>query len=148
MKNVEKIIEKLFGSVEAFAESGQYIRVENDGWMPLTIEVVGHKSYGIEISVAHYGEMNGDAMRDPEMVFIFQRQDRLQKVRGKLEYKRVTKSKWSPIYFRNDYAGYEQSAPEGYVLSDKEFPRIWNKNIGEQGFVKAASKASIRGVAA
>lgn len=148
MKNVEKIIEKLFGSVEAFAESGQYIRVENDGWMPLTIEVVGRKSYGIEISVAHYGEMNGDAMRDPEMVFIFQRQDRLQKVRGKLEYKRVTKSKWSPIYFRNDYAGYEQAAPEGYVLSDKEFPRIWNKNIGDQGFVKAASKVSIRGVAA
>lgn len=41
-------------------------------------------------SLAHYGEQNGDAMRDPEVIFWFDGQD------------------YFPYYFRNDYMGQER----------------------------------------
>ncbi len=45
------------------------------------------------ISVAHYGEQNGDLMRDPEMCF------KLGLAGG---------PHLNPFYFRNDYMGVEQ----------------------------------------
>lgn len=46
------------------------------------------------ISVAHYGEQNGDLMRDPEMIF---------EAEGSGEQMNLV-----PYYRRNDYAGIEQ----------------------------------------
>ncbi len=38
--------------------------------MPLSIEAIGTSADGNRlISLCHYGEQNGDLMRDPEMVF-------------------------------------------------------------------------------
>ncbi len=52
-------------------EAGFHIRIENEPWMTLVIEDTQERGRnGLPaISVAHYGEQNGDLMRDPEMVF-------------------------------------------------------------------------------
>src|SRR5258707_7327800 len=48
-----------------------HIKIEHGSYMPLVIEDIeepGPAGYPT-ISVAHYGEQNGDLMRDPEMCF-------------------------------------------------------------------------------
>jgi hypothetical protein len=46
------------------------------------------------ISVAHYGQQNGDLMRDPEMIFEAEESGEQMNL--------------VPFYWRNDYAGIEQ----------------------------------------
>ncbi len=48
-----------------------YIKIENPPYMALVIEATPEPGpCGLPaISVAHYGEQNGDLMRDPEMCF-------------------------------------------------------------------------------
>jgi hypothetical protein len=107
-----------------------HIKVKNDGWMPLTIEAIGNS--GVSnlpmISVCHYGEQNGDAMRDPEMVFEI-----------------LSCGTWVASSFQNDYMGYcreliktrkEDGTPLSGVVDS--FPAMWARNLREQGFVKAA----------
>jgi hypothetical protein len=50
---------------------GLYVKIENLPYMPLVIEAVGESGpLGLPaLSICHYGEQNGDAMRDPEMCF-------------------------------------------------------------------------------
>jgi len=50
--------------------NAQAVRITVPGFLPLTIEEIpataeGHR----QISLTHYGKQNGDAMRDPEMIF-------------------------------------------------------------------------------
>ena len=53
------------GLLEAFSTSKEFhLRIENSSYLPLVVE-----RQGDEISVAHYGELNGDAIRDPELTF-------------------------------------------------------------------------------
>ena len=69
MKTVAKII-AAYGGLERFRQPGKYIRIENPPYMRLVVEYIGQGPRGLPaISVAHYYEQNGDAMRDPEMVF-------------------------------------------------------------------------------
>ncbi len=50
---------------------GLYLRIENPPYMALVIEAMPELGPlgAPAISVAHYGEQNGDLMRDPEMCF-------------------------------------------------------------------------------
>ena len=50
---------------------GLSLRIDNPPYMSLCIEAVDESGpYGLPgLSVAHYGEQNGDLMRDPEMMF-------------------------------------------------------------------------------
>ena len=50
---------------------GLYLKIENPPYMTLVIEATDESGpCGLPaISVAHYGEQNGDLMRDPEMCF-------------------------------------------------------------------------------
>jgi hypothetical protein len=124
----------------------QSIKVEAEGFMPLCIEALGPSPHGegmIQISVAHYGEQNGDLMRDPDMVFDVNTSEdaRLGWVSGN----------WRPVSFRNDYAGLYQEAVfvqggqvmvrPGLLKELKTFARIWDRNIKAQGFVEAHSPA-------
>jgi Domain of unknown function (DUF6908) len=69
VKNVANIIET-YGGLEWLRQPGNYIRLENPPYMRLVIEHIGDGPRGmLAIAVAHYHEQNGDAMRDPEMVF-------------------------------------------------------------------------------
>ena len=104
---------------------GDYLHLENPPWMPLSIEVIGEHL----VSVAHYGEMNGDLMADPECVY----------------YTNTLDGSWVPVSFRNDYVGSYRVATvitHGEVASfypheqadQALFADTWAQNIREQGF--------------
>jgi hypothetical protein len=93
------------------------------------------------ISIAHYGEQNGDLMRDPEMCF------ELSESSGNLAL--------DPYYFRNDYMGTEQwsrnfvngqyvELPDLHKLHEL-FAEVWDGNLKSQGFAQAFTDKSIRG---
>jgi hypothetical protein len=129
MKNVQRIIEarghKLDGSEPEF-----HIAIENPPYMRLVIEGIGCAPDGRQlVSVAHYYEQNGDLMRDPEMVFLA--------------------NPWFPVSFQQDggiplcqeaviFDGARVLTRPKLFKQLKSFARTWNRNIGEQGFVKAA----------
>jgi hypothetical protein len=96
-----------------------HIRVENPPYMPLVIERQG----GI-VSVAHYSELNGDLIRDPECTFRW--------------------PDWVPTSITQDPVGrYEEVFSEGDgqmrvrvgLLRDlKLFANMWARNLMAQGF--------------
>ena len=110
------------------------VRIRVDGYMPLSIESIGTSADGNRfISLCHYGEQNGDLMRDPEMVFeLF--------THGEV-------SAAEPLSFRNDYMGlfqevyrYDDTGKKTHVKSRlqaelKSFARTWFKNLKDQGFL-------------
>ena len=84
------------------------------------------------ISVCHYGEQNGDAMRDPEMCF---------------ELSAAAGTHLNPFYYRNDYMGVEQWSRnivrDHYVQlvelhkQHERFAKTWDNNLRLQGFAEA-----------
>ncbi len=134
MKTIAEII-NLHGGLDWLKADSNYINLANPPYMKLVIEFIGYRKNEAVLSVAHYGEQNGDAMRDPEMVF----------------WVDPTLKIWIPTYFRNDYAGVEQDA----IVNEGErnqsvntrlmkrfhtFAKEWDRNIREQGFVEIAIK--------
>jgi hypothetical protein len=116
---------------------GLHLHIENPPYMALVIEAMEESGpCGLPaISVAHYGELNGDAMRDPEMCF---------------ELGLAGGIHLDPFYFRNDYVGIEQWSRfirEGqYVChiqlhnEHQRFAALWDKNLRQQGFVEAFAR--------
>jgi hypothetical protein len=111
-----------------------YLRIENPPYMALVIEALDESGpMGLPaISIAHYGEQNGDAMRDPEMCF---------------ELGLAGGTHLNAFYFRNDYLGVEQWSRtierDHYVylasLHDQHerFAKQWDNNLRLQGFAEA-----------
>jgi hypothetical protein len=130
MKTVAKILE-----LAAPLQAGFHIRIENEPWMTLVIEDTQERGpNGLPaISVAHYGEQNGDLMRDPEMIFEAEESG---------EHMNLV-----PYYWRNDYAGIEQysvSIGDGQAVLNAKLQRehtacarIWDANLKAQGFLEA-----------
>lgn len=136
MNTVKQII--LIKGFDALIEN--CIKIENPPYMPLTIERLPDDTQGnILISVCHYGTQNGDAMRDPEMVFRIVNQEERKYNKKLFKWEIEKKEKWLPVYFRNDYIGIENDVIENQnrFLSMGNFPKIWDKNILHQGFLKA-----------
>ena len=121
-----------------------YLRVENPPYMVLVIEAMPEPGpLGLPaISIAHYGEQNGDLMRDPEMCF------ELAKPVGST----IT---FDPYYWRNDYVGVEQfsrAIVRGHYVAlsqlheqHQHFAVAWDRNLDLQSFVEAFTDAAIRG---
>jgi hypothetical protein len=113
---------------------GFCLRIENPPYMALVIEATDESGpCGLPaLSVAHYGEQNGDPMRDPEMCF---------------ELGLAGGAHLNPFYWRNDYVGIEQWSrfiADDYYAYDTELHRqheelakLWDKNLRLQGFVEA-----------
>lgn len=113
---------------------GLYLKIDNAPFMQLAIEGMDESGpTGLPaISVAHYGQQNGDAMRDPEMCF---------------ELGIVGGPHLNPFYFRNDYVGVEQWSRDingpTYVhhvelhRQHQQFAQLWDKNLRSQGFLEA-----------
>ena len=131
MKTVLQIIEEA-GGLSAFT----WARIENPPFMPLVVESLGERgpSGHRALSIAHYGEQNGDAMRDPEIC-------------AEVVVEKGSASLW-PYYFRNDYAGVEswnrQRAADGSMTCRPQetrdlesFMEMWDANIQAQGFLEA-----------
>jgi len=110
--------------------------------MPLCVEMIGTDYKGDQlVSLCHYGEQNGDAMRDPDIVYEIQSHES-----GDLAL---------PTSFRNDYAGLNQEVfdygadgkPTGVRAKlQKEliaFSATWFKNLNEQGFFGPEAKREI-----
>ena len=137
MKNIQRMIEER-GGYEAVREN--YLRLENPPFMRLVVEVIGgpYENGGYEVSVAHYGEQNGDAMRDPEITFLV--------VPGEQG------TTWTPLTFENSYMGAWQVAatvtPEGRLnvrnsqlqRDLRAFSNQWDRNLQQQGFVEAYTR--------
>jgi hypothetical protein len=110
--------------------------------MPLSIENIGHSAEGNRlISICHYGEQNGDLMRDPEMVF---------------EFHTWTDTRFAePLSFRNDYMGinhdvyrYSDAGKKTHVNTKlkaelKAFARTWFSNLKQQGFLNGAKRETL-----
>ena len=121
---------------------GLYLKIDNPPFMELVIEAMDESGpCGLPaISVAHYGEQNGDAMRDPEMCF---------------ELGFAGGPHLLAFYYRNDYAGIEQWSRyirEGqyvfHIQLHREHERVaalWDKNLNAQRFIEAFSDKCIRG---
>ena len=113
---------------------GLYLKIENSPYMALVIEATDESGpCGLpSISIAHYGEQNGDLMRDPEMCF---------------ELGFAAGPHLEPYYWRNDYAGIEQWSrfirDGNYVFhtalhnEHERFAKLWDNNLRLQGFAEA-----------
>ncbi len=111
---------------------GLYLKIDNAPFMELVIEAVDESGpCGLPaLSVAHYGEQNGDAMRDPEMLFEVEADGGL-----------------NPFYYRNDYIGLEQWSryvgETGYVsrrelfIQHVSFAKVWDRNLRGHGYAEA-----------
>jgi len=113
---------------------GLYLNIENPPYMELVIEAMDESGpMGLPaLSVAHYGEQNGDLMRDPEMCF---------------ELGLAGGPHLSAFYWRNDYVAIEQWSRN--VIRDRyvhlaqlheqhqRFAVTWDNNLRLQGFAEA-----------
>ena len=110
------------------------IRLTVGGYMPLSVEDIGQSADGNRlISICHYGEQQGDLMRDPEMVFEISTYAPLDMA--------------EPLSFRNDYMGimqevyrYDDSGKKTHVKTRlkrelKWFARTWFTNLKDQDFL-------------
>jgi hypothetical protein len=122
MKNVIEAILKRHGLLEAFNTSPDFhLKIDNSPWMPLVIE-----RHGDEISIAHYGELNGDLIRDPELTFSFS-------------------ADWTPTSITQDPVGRyaevfpivdgQQMVRPKLLRELKSFANLWARNLKEQGFI-------------
>ena len=91
MKTLDRRAAEIFRKMLAL----QTTKIDNsDGtYMPVHIELIGRIDKYDFFSLAHYGQQNGDAMRDPEMLFALHNETR----------------QFIPYYYRNDYCGIEQN---------------------------------------
>lgn len=95
-----------------------HLSITNEPYMRLVIEVVGKE----EVSVAHLFTQNGDAMRDPEIVFGV---------------------RWLPIEITQDPVGiYGRSDPGYYLRGVVGLAHMWAMNIRYQGFAHGMMRSS------
>ena len=121
---------------------GLYLKIDNPPYMELVIEAMDESGpCGLPaISVAHYGEQNGDAMRDPEMCF---------------ELGMAGGPHLNAFYWRNDYVGIEQWSrfirDGNYCYhtqlheQHENFAKLWDRNLDAQRFVEAFTDKRICG---
>ena len=119
-----------------------YLKIPNPPYMELVIEAVDESGpLGLPaLSVCHYGEQNGDAMRDPEMCF---------------ELGFAGGAHLDPYLWRNDYVAVEQVSRaiirDHYVSllelhkQHEKFAAMWDNNLHLQGFLEAFTNSCILG---
>jgi hypothetical protein len=139
MQTILRILERAGGYRPSL-----YLKIENPPYMTLVIEAVPEPGpLGLPaISVAHYCELNGDLMRDPEMCF-----ELSKRIAGKLIL--------DPYYWRNDYVAVEQWSRNivrgnyvallGLHSQHERFAEDWDRNLASQCFAEAFVDKSIRG---
>jgi hypothetical protein len=115
------------------------VRLTVSGYMPLSVENIGQSAEGNRlIAICHYGEQNGDLMRDPDMVFEV--------------YASPAPATAEPLSFRNDYLGlmqevyrYNDDGKKTHVNAKlkqdlKSFARTWFQNLKDQGFLSTENR--------
>ena len=128
-----KIYQEFAKSLDQLLGGATAVRITVSGYMPLSVEEIGIDGEGHRlVSLCHYGKQNGDLMRDPDIVFMFQ--------------DAPTGSVAEPVSFRNDYLGldqevyrYDESGKRTHLDTKlkrdlKELAQNWFVNLNEQGF--------------
>ena len=128
-----KIYQEFAKSLDQLLDGHSAVRITVSSFMPLSVEEIGIDGEGHRlVSLCHYGEQNGDLMRDPDLVFMFQ-----DSPHGFIA---------EPVSFRNDYLGldqevyrYDESGTRTHLDTKlksqlREFAQIWFTNLNEQGF--------------
>lgn len=159
MKITKKEIEKFLVPISSKAASIFYavidmagedgtVKLDNaEGFVPLSVErIYRDNSIGEIWSFAHYGELNGDLMRDPEMEFL------------------VVGQKVYPISYRLDYVGFYEPLAwltdsstleidqglirQGKAQEQADFAAMWLRNIADQQGVhpKSSRRSSLRNI--
>jgi hypothetical protein len=132
MQHIQQMIDQ-HGGFEAVRT--RYLRLENPPFMRLVIEVIGgpYPNGAYEVSVAHYSEQNGDAMRDPEITFLV-----VPAEQG---------TTWTPLTFENSYlscyqvvasvtpAGLIEARDPALMRDLRDFATQWDRNLKQQGFM-------------
>ena len=128
MKTLDKRASEILRALLALQTS----KIDNSdrAYMPVHIEIIDRSETCKNISLAHYGEQNGDMMRDPEMLFALHKETQ----------------QFIPYYYRNDYMGMEQDSvrwTEESVLLNRRlqadhtsFANQWLRNIAAQQGIK------------
>lgn len=127
-KKMKTVIEQILnrrGLLEEFHQEEDFqLRVENEPFMPLTVE-----KHGKSISITHYFEMNGDIIPDPDMELVI-----------------GADGEWYPVAIQFATGHYREArfCKDGKefvnpreVRDQKQFSNMWAKNIKEQGFITA-----------
>jgi hypothetical protein len=131
MRSISKSMQIVFNRITKNLDAeNPHRKIDNsDGaFMPLVVEWIGDIDGFPLFSLAHYGEQNGDAMRDPEMCFL------------------MFEGKAYPYYIRNDYSGIERESVffdtcrwnQVEQRDQASFANIWLKNILHQQEVNAS----------
>lgn len=134
MQHIQQMIDQ-HGGFESVQRN--YLRIENPPFIRLVIEVIGgpYPNGAYEVSVAHYGEQNGDAMRDPEITFLV-----VPAEHG---------TTWTPLTFENSYMGCYQvvatvsangllTVKHAALMQDlRNFANQWDCTLKQQGFTEA-----------
>ena len=128
MKAVSKKAEHVFRAAIARIPAGETsVKIDaGGGYMALHVECIGHNKHGAIYSFAHYGEQNGDLMRDPDVMML----------------DAATGQGLFPMSYRNDYAGvdneYVMFTETGMSFHPKQqadlakFCNDWAGNLAEQ----------------
>jgi hypothetical protein len=113
-----------------FAQIEEYMRLDMPHFSCLCVEKIGIN----RISVAHYFEMNGDLVPDPDIVFFVQ-----------------DSGEWCPIGIHQPLGGwrsYVKMTADGTDIEEYEefgqadladFAEIWAQNIADQGWLEQGS---------
>ncbi|HMS82601.1 MAG TPA: hypothetical protein PKD12_02995 [Nitrospira sp.] len=130
-----KLLDELLAGVRA-------VRITVRGFMPLSVEEIGVSQDGQRlVSLCHYGEQNGDLMRDPDIVFLF--------------HNGPGGAAAEPVSYRNDYLGlsqevyrYDEAGRRTHVVPSlkqelKEFAESWFANLKDQGFFASTAVREI-----
>jgi hypothetical protein len=134
MKHIQRMIDQ-HGGFEAVRT--RYLRLENPPFMRLVIEVIGgpYPNGAYELSIAHYSEQNGDAMRDPEITFLVVPAEQ--------------STTWTPLTYENSYLGAYQVVAEvnreglikvkqsQWMKELRSFAKQWDRTLKAQGFMEA-----------
>lgn len=136
MKELSKPAQKVFAAAIDKLGKEQHVKIDNKpgNYMPLVVELIGATHFeGSDTkfrvySFAHYGEQNGDAMRDPDVTML----------------RCPTTGNLYPITWRNDYVGIDNDTlvynDAGAVTGVREkgqkdiaaFCTMWAVNLCEQ----------------
>lgn len=127
-KEAQKVMDKL---IEGLGPENRHRRIDNggSGFMAVVVEDIGDckigPATGATYSVAHYYTQNGDAMRDPEMVFF--------KAPDGCYYPTMYRQDGLDIYQESVFEENGKTMIQPRVQKDQAvFAGIWMRNIKRQ----------------
>ncbi len=137
-----KMYEAFATDLNHLLNGARAVRITVSGYMPLSVEEIGSSGDGYRlVSMCHYGEQNGDLMRDPDIVFLI--------------HNLPDGMAAEPVSYRNDYLGisqdvyrYDETGRRTHVMPSlkqelKEFAESWFTNLKDQGFFASTALLEI-----